>query len=361
MEDIIQEQRREKVIPPLVDKGWKSILLAIFVVGAPIFNFSFIELMKPEWQDGRFESYIYLFLLPESSIWFILLLTYAIISYLLLLLDNDRFAASFIVRLGVYSGTFLALQYGILSFATSIATSSAFLLILFAYFAPLIVPKIYRWIRPYWDKLFKWNRIVAITIPLIIVALLLWGYFFVVAIFGLASPFWSFLIAFQASRWLWTHHESKLTLPRGLGIFAWVSAYAFALRFDILKMFELYNAMPTEPPNCYIATAASKGHPNFVGSQEVTLANGTSMRLNRQLQRLKAVEIAWMGVSAQNHRMMRRVYDVIGRWLAAHIQNPLFADIAYLVLIPVEAISFFGLKLIVPEIQSISERLYRSS
>ena len=76
------------------------------------------------------------------------------------------------------------------------------------------------------------------------------------------------------------------------------------------------------------------------------------MRVNRQLQRLKALEIALMGVSAPSHRMMRRVYDVLGKWLAKQIQNPLLADVAYLILVPVELLSFFVLKSIVPEIQT---------
>ena len=57
---------------------------------------------------------------------------------------------------------------------------------------------------------------------------------------------------------------------------------------------------------------------------------------------------------------MRSVYDIVGKRLAAHIQNPLLADVAYLLLIPIEWISFFVLKLAVPEIKNVSERLYRS-
>jgi hypothetical protein len=156
------------------------------------------------------------------------------------------------------------------------------------------------------------------------------------------------------------HHESKFTILRGLGIFAWLAAYAYALRFNILKMYELYAALPPQPPDCYIATAAAKGHPGIVGSQSVQLENGKSMRVNRQLQRLKAAEIAIMAVTPTGHRWMRFVYDVLGKKLAAHIQNPLLADVAFLLLIPVEWISFFVLKLFIPEIQTISDRMYRS-
>ena len=360
MEEVEQPQNDKTLVTPLLAKNWVYILFALFVVVAPILNFTLIDLLKPEWQDGRFVSYIYLFLLPEASVWFLILLAYTIICYLLLLLAEERFAAYFPIRLGIYGGMLLALQYSILSFTANVTASPAFLIIPIAYVAPLFVPKLFQWIKPYWINLFHWNRVIAVTIPLILIALLLWGFFFVIAIFGMAAPFWSFLIALQTSRWLWKYYESKFTFTRGLGIFAWLSSYVFALRFNILKMFELYAALPTEPPNCYIATAAAKGHPRFVGSQEVTLANGKSMRVNRQLQRLKALEIALMGVSGSGHRMMRRVYDVLGKWLAKRIQNPLLADMAYLILVPIELLSFFVLQWIIPEIQTLSERLYRS-
>jgi hypothetical protein len=58
--------------------------------------------------------------------------------------------------------------------------------------------------------------------------------------------------------------------------------------------------------------------------------------------------------------MMRRVYDILGKWLAKRIQNPLLADMAYLILVPIELLSFFVLQWIIPEIQTLSERLYRS-
>ena len=360
MEKVVQTPSGENIVSPLLDKTWKRILFGLFIVAAPIFNFSLIELLKHEWQDGRFTSYLYLFLLPEASWGFFPLLVYAVLSYLLLLWDSEQFADSIIIRLGIYGGTLLALQYSILSFITTFSLSPVVLAVLLAYFAPLILPKLYLWLRPQWDKLFKWNRFIAIVIPLIIIALMLWGFFFVLAIFGIASPFWSFLVALQASRWLLKHYETKFTFTKGLGIFAWLSAYGFALRFNILKMFELYNALPTQPPNCYIATAAANGHPNFVGSREVKLASGKSMRVNRQLQRLKALEIALMGVSGSGHRMMRRLYDVLGKRLATYIQNPILADIAFILLLPVEWLSFFVLKLIIPEIHKFSERLYRS-
>ncbi len=363
MEEVIQTSSGESNIPPLLDKTWKCVLFGFFVVAAPIFNFSFIELLKPEWQDGNFSSYIELFLLPEASLWFFPLLAYAVLSYILLLWDTERYAKSFIIRLGIYTGTFLALQYSLLT-VIALETDSFFILIL-AFLSPLILNKIYRWSTLKWEvaliqRLFLGFGILVLIASWILTEEFSAPLFFLMLFFGVSAAFWSFLIGLQAARWLWKHHETKFSFARGLGIFAWLSAYAFALRFNILKMFELYNALPTEPPNCYIATAAANGHARFVGSREVTLANGKSMRVNRQLQRLKALEIAWVVVSAPSHRMMRRLYDVIGKRLATYIQNPILADIAYLILLPIELISFFILQSIIPEIQTLTERLYRS-
>ena len=296
--------------------------------------------------------------------WFLLLLAYAILSYILLLWNTERYSKSFIIRLGIYSGAFLALQYSLLTLPGLDSPSSYFYIPLI-YIAPFLFAKFHRWLISKWQASLINGILIGLGIAALVAAMILMGnplspFMLILMFLGISAPFWSFLIALQASRWLWKYHETKFSFAKGFGVLAWLSAYAFALRFNILKMFELYNAMPTEPPNCYIATAAAKGHPRFVGSRTVTLVNGKSMRVNRQLQRLKALEIAWMGVSAPSHRMMRRVYDVIGRRLAEHIQNPLFADIAYLILVPGELLSFFVLKSIVPEIQTLSERLYRS-
>ena len=364
MEEKIDGTPEVAFIPPMLDAAWKYFIFGIIVVAGPILNFSLIETFKPEWQDGKFSSYIDLFLLPEASLWFYPLLAYAVISYILLLWDVKRYAQSFIIRLGIYTGTFLALQYSLLAIM-GLDTPSNYFYVPLIYLTPFLFSRFHRWLSSKWKASLVNGILIGISIVGILIAMALMSspispFVFLLMIVGVSTPFWSLLIALQASRWLLKYQETKFTLPRGLGTFAWLSAYTFALRFNILKMFELYNALPTEPPNCYIATAAAKGHPRFVGSREVTLASGKSMPVNRQLQRLKAFEIALMSVSAPSHRMMRRVYDVLGKWLAKQIQNPLLADIAYLILVPVELLSFFVLKSTVPEIQTLSERLYRS-
>ena len=123
-------------------------------------------------------------------------------------------------------------------------------------------------------------------------------------------------------------------------------------------MYELYAELPPVPPNCYIATAVAQGHPKFVGSRTVQLADGQSMQVNRQLQIFKCAELALMAVTPQLHKVMRKMYDLIGKPLASKIQHPILADAAYLLLKPFEWMAKFVLRLIIGNAQFDSISIY---
>lgn len=341
-------------------RGWWKIFYAVFLLIIPAFSFWAVEAIKPEWQSGDRDAYVPLLMLPEAAIVFLILIAYSIVCYLLLLFYSDRFAKFFAVRLGIYTGVFLALQYTILLGAYLFYNANS-LAILLVWFLPLYLPKLYRveivktvlsFIRP-------WMIAVLLIAYAVIVAFIRNQAFtplFLVFLGLIASgPFWSFLMAMQASIWLLNYHETNFTLPRGLGIAAWLASFIVAWRYDILKMYELYAQLPpVPPPDCYIATAAAQGHANFVGSKPVQLANGKSMQVNRQLQIFKCAELALLAVAPKIHKPLRKTYDVIGKPLAHNIQNPFLADIAYLSLKPVEWITGSLLSGIVPELDSIS-------
>jgi hypothetical protein len=154
-------------------------------------------------------------------------------------------------------------------------------------------------------------------------------------------------------------YDTKLSIPIGFGITAWFAAYIAAWRFAILKMYELYAALPPQPPpDCYIATAAAQGHPRFVGSWVVRRADGISMRVNEQLQVLKYAELALIAVNPRLHGFLRRRYDAVGKPLARRMRNPFLADTAYLLLKPWEWCAILVLKWIIPEVRSLSRRMY---
>jgi len=358
-ENLIEESSGFPRFP--VNEWWR-VLYGLFVIALPAFSFWAIQVLKPEWQSGELDAYLALFLQSEASIFFLLLLTYSIACYILLLINPDGYSSLFVVRFGVYTGVLLALQYSVILFLYLIDNKYSFAIVLLWLF-PIYFPKSYRWAVSKWDT----RRVLSSLGILVLIAVLIavayyrepfLPLFLAFVALIIAAPFWSFLIASQAAIWLFKNYETMVTLPRGLGVTAWLAAYAVAWRYDILKMYELYAKLPTAPPNCYIATAAAHGHPKLVRSWAVQLANGKSMRANNQLQILKCAELALMAIAPRLHKLLRTIYDVIGKSLAQKIQNPFLADVAYLMLKPFEWIAKFCLRLIIGDVKSISIGLY---
>ena len=106
---------------------------------------------------------------------------------------------------------------------------------------------------------------------------------------------------------------------------------------------EEYARLPLEQPttNCYIATAASRGHTWFVGSRTIRLEDGRRWQVNRQLVVLKTGEIALRVLTPRLHSWLRVVYDRIGPVLARRLGHPILADLAYLALKPIEWLTRF--------------------
>jgi len=52
------------------------------------------------------------------------------------------------------------------------------------------------------------------------------------------------------------------------------------------------------------------------------------------------------------------MYDVVGKFLARRIHNPFLADAAYLLLKPFERLARWLLKMIVPEVDVLTEKIY---
>lgn len=362
----MNEETSEPVAPPLFPLSfWRRFLYGAFVVIALFVDFSFEEFLRPDWQSGKFSDQIALFLSPQASVFFLILLAYSVISYILFLWDEIRYGEKFIIRFGIYTGVILALQYSILSFMVFSTTTFSGLVLIVACALPFLIKGIYVWFTKNWSTRLFWGIFTGVSVVSLIASgvlmkNILGPFFLLIFMLCASAPFWSFFIAGQAALWLFKYYESKYTLLRGLGGVAWISAYIFAMRFNILKMYELYAALPPQPPDCYIATAAAKGHPRVVGSRTIAQPNGIQMRVNSQLQRLKCVELAILAVFPKVHRLIRGVYDVLGKKLVTYIQNPILADVAYLFLVPVEWISFLILKIFVPEIQDVAKKIYRS-
>jgi hypothetical protein len=355
---------QDVISPPFPVTSWGRILYGLFVTVLPIFSFSMIYVIKPDWQSGNLSDYAILFLFPEASLFVIPLLIYSIVCYLLLLINTPRFAPIFLVRFGIYTGILLALHYSIA--VIPVLKPSPWLFVIFvAWISPILFSRLYPWAVQKWNMDLLKKRFAVLLGVLALIGMIIsrniFSPFLTILVFLVfVAPFWSFLLSTQTAIWLGRNYESRITSIHGIGIVVWLAAYISALRFNILKMYELYAALPTTPPDCYIATAAAQGHPHIVRSKPVHLKNENIIRVNSQLQHFKSVEIALMSVSPKSHHLIRKTYDVVGKKLAVYIKNPLLADVAFLILLPIEWVSFFVLKLFVPEIEAISKKIYHS-
>lgn len=110
-------------------------------------------------------------------------------------------------------------------------------------------------------------------------------------------------------------------------------------QLSLMLSLEKYNTLPQTPPDCYIATAATKGHATFVGSRSYTLPNKKTISVNRQLQMGKLFELYLQARYPLFHKRFRKIYDLVGPELVPLLKNPFMADCAWLLLKPFEWIA----------------------
>ncbi|HEY8666146.1 MAG TPA: DUF6688 family protein [Tepidisphaeraceae bacterium] len=127
------------------------------------------------------------------------------------------------------------------------------------------------------------------------------------------------------------------TLAQVLTWLAWLLLYGGAWRETVRGALVEYAALPkTQPDNCYVGTAASQGHERVVGAYAEVAGDGSLFQTNRQVRRLKEFEIALRALSPAGQRRMRAFYDRVGPVLARGLRHAALADAAYLMLKPAE-------------------------
>jgi hypothetical protein len=367
-------QEKPQIVPSSIPE---RVLQALVVLVLPVACFSFIKFFLPEWQDGKFSSYVTLLLSSQTNLLFFPLLLYAVVSLLLLLASPLRFACSFAIRVGIYTGVLLAFQYTLLVLLGLPSEQSL-------------------------GPAFGWGIFIVLSVGLFKGKLPLSGRTIFVIWVGMVSVIVSILLASQAGSWkadhlladllgslgngalvlvavtlmiapalcLWImagtairifkEYEKPIIFSawRGTGLAAWLLGFAAAWAFSIQEMFKMYASLPTQPPNCYIATAAARGHRPFVGSQPARLDSGI-LWVNAQLRYLKCAELALMALVPGLHRPLRAMYDLLGPTLARRMTHPLLADLAYLSFKPIEILARFSLRLLIPNLDEYASQLYR--
>jgi len=295
----------------------------------------------------------------------------------LLVFAPGRFVKSFVVRLGIYTGVLLAVQYWLV-FVISLGDAGIGKLLAGGFYSLLaiFVPWVVGWLIAFLFRKFS-AALVALMVPLTLLGIGLLSAaterdasdFFVALV---AVP--CFLCLFCATPWavacygimaIYAARHSgvkrfRFSLARLLAVVTWLAAFLGACRTSVLWMLQEYAKLPTTPPEgCYVATAAARGHRRLVGAEEYAGPSGKVYRVNDQMRYLKTAELLLAALSPPAHRTCRRVYDRIGPVLAARLVSPLLADGAYLSLKPAEWLCRAGLALLLPDGGQSIRRLYR--
>lgn len=102
---------------------------------------------------------------------------------------------------------------------------------------------------------------------------------------------------------------------------------------------ELYRLLPDQPPDCFVVTAASRGHAAVVGPWMTFQQGERAVRATRQLATFWAFEALWRERAPRSHAWFRRRYDIWGYCSARCIRSPWIADAVHVGLRPLELVA----------------------
>lgn len=297
-----------------------------------------------EWQTGKFGTYLQVFLSKDVFPLYYPFLALSVGSAIAYVFSLKQFKKNHIVTVGIYSGTFIATVLTILFFMSSIQ----FLMFVVG---SIIIAAIFVAVKVI-DEFFTHRTFKKIVLLNCISYGLIVGILSLItdgsAAFGLLilSPF---LISISGI--LLSLHVIQQNLPytKSEHIRNW-SIYGILFSGTtvaaIYRTFEMYSRLPKEPPQCYIATAAARGHRSLTGSIDQFDANTRqSYVMNDQLVILKSGELIIKTLFPSIHKVFRTYYNNYGQRIARKIHNPFLADAVYISLIPatliVKSLLFF--------------------
>ena len=105
---------------------------------------------------------------------------------------------------------------------------------------------------------------------------------------------------------------------------------------SVSKAVSAFNALPDRNTDCYVVTAATRGHDAVVRPLHDAWRHGERISVNRQLLVFWEFERRLSENAPRLHARVRRMYDIVGPLLARRLSTPLRADMAYLALKPPE-------------------------
>jgi hypothetical protein len=329
--------RRLVPIPEaLVHITWGSALPIICF----IFSAKDYPALNRPWQSGQLA--VYLGLIPRAiCAWpFYPLLLYSTVSLLVTVIKPPAAIGRFVVRLGVYSGVILALQFGIIQW---VCMGEDPLLACIGFGGAIFLAGTYELIRWLSRRFVRPMRLVALVLCVLLAWLVLWlmvagkGHLIFAPVFFVlaAAPMLTLASYLTLSRLLWSNADGP-----GLGWLwaVWSGAYSAAWSLSIISVLDEYAKLPKSAPGgCYVVTAAAGGHQRLVKSTFIRRADGSIGINSTQIRRLKFAEIALASMCPGAHAHLRSAYDRLGPGMAQRIRSRRWmCDVAYCSLKPLE-------------------------
>ncbi len=171
---------------------------------------------------------------------------------------------------------------------------------------------------------------------------------FGVACFGneIGARIW-LIVPFYVAVW-YSLRAIQLMLLADFGFWTYFASVAASLPLWLISGLwsrSLFASLPDKAPDCFIVTAASRGHKNCVGPLVEIARHGHKRHANQQLLTFWQLENQWQQHSPRSHRIFRRCYNRFGPLIARQIKSPWQADLVHLAIKPVELAARLALQI----------------
>lgn len=307
----------------------------------------------PEWQTGFLGDKLSFALSAYAGFVVYPFVFFAIACFTSYLIYDKTQPARPAVRFVLLGGVFLALFYTVVLWVVLCRSIDTWLILAACQIGlPVMVfgvPMIARRLPFRWSPLVKFGSLGLLLIGIVAVVLTETGgnvgivfgatIGFPIAASLFCAPVWALLAyGFVSVRIAYDPRPSPgATEVDWLAGLAYWIAMLGAMPLSIRLSWVHYSRLPTEPPpgDCYVVTAAARGHRRFVGSW--TESNqGETVVVNHQLRRLRVFEKELASRWPRFHFRLRRIYNQIGPKMARLLCYRWLADLAYITLKPIE-------------------------
>jgi hypothetical protein len=153
-----------------------------------------------------------------------------------------------------------------------------------------------------------------------------------------APKFW-LLVPFYVAAW-YSVRAVQLIRAARFGFLTYLISLVGSLPFWLVSWYwsrSLFAALPDKAPSdCFIVTAAGRGHAKFVGPHFEVERKGRRRLANQQLLTFWQFENFWRAQFPRGHARFRKIYNHVGPIVARRISSPWPADLAFIALKPLE-------------------------